>query len=131
MPSTSRTPRCSCGRRASSWAGTRCATMPSGSFWKAAPRSPKPCGSATSSRTGWSVPSFSYRGRDSGGEVVQGVADGATAGAVAEQLFGKGITPLDIEPAGKEAAESAPGSGLFQTKGQHLDVLLFSRQLHT
>ena len=77
------------------------------------------------------MPSFSYRGRDSGGEVVQGVADGATAGAVAEQLFGKGITPLDIEPAGREAAESAPGSGLFQPKVQHLDVLLFSRQLHT
>ena len=77
------------------------------------------------------MPSFSYRGRDSGGEVVQGVADGATASAVAEQLFGKGITPLDIEPAGRETGESAPGSGLFQPKVQHLDVLLFSRQLHT
>jgi MSHA biogenesis protein MshG len=77
------------------------------------------------------VPNFSYRGRNTGGHVVQGVADGATAAAVAEQLSGQGITPLDIVPAGKQPSSSGPGPGLFQPKVQHIDVLLFSRQLHT
>ena len=61
--------------------------------------------------------------------MVQGTADGATAGAVAEQLFGQGITPLDIAPA--KAGASGGGFELFQPKVQHIDVLLFSRQLYT
>ena len=44
---------------------------------------------------------FSYRGRNAAGELVQGVLEGADSGAVATQLFGSGITPVDIGTARK------------------------------
>lgn len=79
------------------------------------------------------MPSFSYKGRSASGEVVKGVIDGATTGAVAEQLSGQGITPLDIQPAkeGSGGGVSLSLADLFKEKVTHLDILLFSRQLHT
>ncbi|MBU0752473.1 MAG: type II secretion system F family protein [Gammaproteobacteria bacterium] len=82
------------------------------------------------------MPSFNYRGRNGAGEVVNGVMDGATAGAVADQLLGTGIRPLEITPA-PETGGASGGLGvlgsikLFKEKVQHIDILLFSRQLHT
>jgi len=79
--------------------------------------------------------SFAYRGRNGAGEMVQGVMDGATAGAVADLLFGSGVTPTEIKPTTASAAKptSGPGGGLtlFRQKVEHIDVLLFSRQVHT
>jgi MSHA biogenesis protein MshG len=81
--------------------------------------------------------SFAYRGRNGAGEIVNGVMDGATAGAVADLLLGGGIRPLEIKPApGGDKAEAAGGGRagairLFKEKVQHVDILLFSRQLHT
>ncbi len=83
------------------------------------------------------MPAFAYRGRNSTGEAVQGVLEGATAAAVADILFGSGVTPLDIKPAPAGAAEkkvaaSAGGSlSLFAEKIGHVDILLFTRQLYT
>ena len=78
------------------------------------------------------MPSFSYQGRNSGGEMVRGVLEGASEDAVADQLFGQGITPLDIMPAtGGLAGEAISTGGLFRQKVQQVDVLLFSRQLYT
>lgn len=42
------------------------------------------------------MPAFAYRGRNAAGESVQGVLEGNTAAAVADALFGNGVTPLDI-----------------------------------
>ena len=39
---------------------------------------------------------FAYRGRDAEGVLVQGVLEGADSSAVATQLFGTGITPIEI-----------------------------------
>ncbi|MDP2809818.1 MAG: type II secretion system F family protein [Rhodocyclaceae bacterium] len=79
--------------------------------------------------------SFAYRGRNGAGEIVQGIMDGATAGAVADMLFGSGVTPMEIKPAAAPAAKTDSGSGagiqLFKQKVEHMDVLLFSRQIHT
>ena len=79
--------------------------------------------------------SFAYRGRNGAGEIVQGVMDGATAGAVADLLFGSGVTPMEIKPmaavVGKPAGGSDAGITLFKQKVEHIDVLLFSRQIHT
>lgn len=79
------------------------------------------------------MPSFSYKGRSAAGEIVKGVAEGATAEAVAEQLSGKGITPLDIAHAKEGSAGNVSLSlgDLFKEKVTHLDLLLFSRQLYT
>lgn len=80
------------------------------------------------------MPNFSYRGRNGAGEVVEGVMEGATAGAVADLLFGNGTTPIEIKPT--EAAVGAGGSAslnieIFKKKVQHVDILLFSKQIYT
>ncbi|MDP2810881.1 MAG: type II secretion system F family protein [Rhodocyclaceae bacterium] len=80
------------------------------------------------------MPSFNYRGRNRAGEMVQGVLDGATAAAVADSLFGTGVTPLEIRPS---AGAAGPREGeskaieWFAAKIEHVDILLFSRQIHT
>ncbi|MBN8474162.1 type II secretion system F family protein [Sulfuritalea sp.] len=80
------------------------------------------------------MPSFAYRGRNGAGEIVQGSMDGATAGAVADQLVGSGVTPVEIKVAEGAAEKAGTGTGgiqLFRQKVEHMDVLLFSRQIHT
>jgi MSHA biogenesis protein MshG len=77
---------------------------------------------------------FSYRGRNGAGETVSGVLEGATAGAVADLLFGSGVTPIEIKPAPAGAAkkkDDAAGGSLFGPKILHVDILLFTRQLYT
>ena len=81
------------------------------------------------------MPNFAYRGRNGAGDVEQGILDGASAGAVADVLFGRGITPIEINPTTKSIEVTGSGQGayhqLFKPKVQHMDVLLFSRQIHT
>ncbi|MCX8085321.1 MAG: type II secretion system F family protein [Rhodocyclaceae bacterium] len=84
------------------------------------------------------MPAFSYRGRNGAGEVVSGVLEGASPGAIADLLFGSGITPLEIKPAPTAALKQKAAAGsptalasLFGPKIEHVDVLLFTRQLYT
>ena len=77
------------------------------------------------------MPFFAYKARDSRGQLVQGVLEGADSGAVAGQLFNVGVTPLEIAPS---SAPRQVGPGLFQLgepKVAHTDVLMFSRQMYT
>jgi MSHA biogenesis protein MshG len=82
------------------------------------------------------MPAFTYRGKNSAGEVVNGVLEGATPGAVADLLFGSGVTPLEIKPAPASALKKDGGSGgsglnFFAPQVLHVDILLFTRQLYT
>ncbi|WP_310450308.1 type II secretion system F family protein [Sulfuritalea sp.] len=81
------------------------------------------------------MPNFAYRGRNAAGEIVQGIMEGATAGAVADLLVGKGTTPMEIKPttAALNRADNDLGMNrsVFRQKVEHMDVLLFSRQIHT
>jgi MSHA biogenesis protein MshG len=90
------------------------------------------------------VPFFAYKGRNGSGELVAGVLEGLDAGAVADQLFGGGVTPLEISPTTRKAtsgslstsaAAGAQKEGLWQRltarKVTSLDVQLFSRQIYT
>lgn len=75
---------------------------------------------------------FSYCGRDATGQAVRGELEGASAAAVADTLFARGVTPLDI----REAATDGGGLKLRlpefgQRRIEPLDIMLFSRQLHT
>lgn len=76
---------------------------------------------------------FSYKGRNATGELVQGVMEGADSSAIATQLFGSGITPVEIGAA--RAARLRDTEGLLQRltrpKVGHQDLLLFSRQMYT
>jgi len=79
------------------------------------------------------MPSFAYSARDMRGQLMEGIVEGASAAAVADQLIGGGMTPLKIA-ASAETAERAPSVKFSFGKGakvQHDDLLMFSRQLHS
>lgn len=81
------------------------------------------------------MPAFTYRGRNSAGEAVSGVIEGATAAAIADLLFGSGVTPIEIKPAPAGTAKKKEGSGfsasLFAPQILHVDILLFTRHIYT
>lgn len=82
------------------------------------------------------MPFFAYKGRNARGELMQGVLEGVDSGAIADQLFGTGVTPLEITATTRKAAaagdgDDRPWARLTRRKVTSLDVQLFSRQIHT
>lgn len=79
------------------------------------------------------MPTFSYKGRNAGGKLVEGVLDGVSSGAIADALLGMGLTPVEIKAS--QAKSSKPSASMNITLGKqkvtHIDLLLFSRQIHT
>jgi MSHA biogenesis protein MshG len=78
------------------------------------------------------MPFYAYTGRDGRGRLVEGVLEGADSSAVAGQLSGIGIIPLEITPS---SAARMTGAGLLELlreqKITHTEVLLFSRQMYS
>jgi MSHA biogenesis protein MshG len=82
------------------------------------------------------VPQFAYQGRNARGELVKGVLEGASSGAVADQLFNTGITPVHINEAPASVAAAPAGGGILQMRFgeapvELADLMLFSRQMYT
>ena len=79
------------------------------------------------------MPFFAYKARNARGELLQGVLESADSGAVADQLFNTGITPIEIVESKKPAlgGEGNWWDALTEDKVRSIDVQLFSRQLYT
>lgn len=78
------------------------------------------------------MPFFAYKGRNIRGELVQGVLENSDSGAVADQLLNNGITPIDIVTAkGPGGRQDNWRAQLFKEKIKPIDIMLFSRQMHT
>ena len=79
------------------------------------------------------MPFFAYKARDARGALMQGVLESTDSGAVADQLFSSGITPIEIVQTEKPAADGAGNlwDRLTEPKIRAIDVQLFSRQLFT
>jgi len=79
------------------------------------------------------VPFFAYKGRNARGELLQGVLEGADSNAVADQLFGTGVTPVEITLTRQAVSKDGENwwTRLTEKKVTSLDVQLFSRQLYT
>jgi MSHA biogenesis protein MshG len=81
------------------------------------------------------VPFFAYKGRNARGEMMQGVLEGADSSAIADQLFGTGVTPIHIEQTSKAVSATGDTQTLWdkltEKKVTSMDVQLFSRQIHT
>jgi len=84
------------------------------------------------------MPIYAYKGRSTTGDLVQGTLEGADASAVADQLFGTGITPTEIKLSEKvRGKEKSVGdktdwwAKLNQKPISPLDLMLFSRQMYT
>jgi len=82
------------------------------------------------------LPFFAYKGRNARGELMQGVLEAADSGAVADQLFGTGVTPVEIVVTTRKVTSNsgAPESWWARLREKpvgSMDVQLFSRQMHT
>jgi MSHA biogenesis protein MshG len=79
---------------------------------------------------------FTYTGRNSRGDQVQGTLEGADSGSVADHLSETGITPTEIRET-KPARSSAPSLSAWrqrlipEKKADTVELMLFSRQMHT
>ncbi|MYM32435.1 MSHA biogenesis protein MshG [Duganella sacchari] len=80
------------------------------------------------------MPFFAYKGRNARGELMQGILEAADSGAVADQLFNTGVTPIEIVVT-KKAAAAGDGetwwAKLLEKRVTSMDVQLFSRQMYT
>ncbi|HZW14203.1 MAG TPA: type II secretion system F family protein [Noviherbaspirillum sp.] len=79
------------------------------------------------------MPFFAYKARNARGEMLQGVLESADSGAVADQLFSTGVTPIEIVETRKPTAGGSSGwwARFTEPKVRSIDVQLFSRQLYT
>ena len=79
------------------------------------------------------MPTFAYKARNTGSELVEGVLEGASSGAVVDVLRGLGLTPVEVKETRAKAAKAAASMNvtLFKQKVSQIDLLLFSRQMHT
>ena len=79
------------------------------------------------------MPFFAYKARNARGELMQGVIESADSGAVADQLFNTGITPVEIIATAKPAVKGEGGwwERFTEVKVRSIDVQLFSRQMYT
>jgi len=79
------------------------------------------------------MPFFAYKGRNSYGEMVRGVLEAGSSGAVADQLFNTGVTPVEIVVTRKPAGTGEVGWSVRLTEGKvgEIDVMMFSRQMYT
>ena len=79
------------------------------------------------------MPLFAYKGRNSRGELMQGVLEGADSGAVADHLFSTGVTPIEINvtKAVAKTSEDSLWERLTYKPVTFMDVQLFSRQMYT
>lgn len=79
------------------------------------------------------MPLFAYKGRNARGEMMQGVLEAADSGAVADQLFSTGVTPIEINvtKAVAKTNEDSFWERLTEKRVNAMDVQLFSRQMYT
>jgi len=76
---------------------------------------------------------FSYKARDSSGQLKQGQIEADNAGAVADDLIRRSLTPVSIEPVEQESEGLSNLSGDLSehfNKPGRAELILFSRQMH-
>jgi MSHA biogenesis protein MshG len=79
------------------------------------------------------MPYFAYKARNARGELLQGVLESASSGAVADQLFNTGVTPIEIVATKRPAGTGEGGwwARFTEEKIRSIDVQLFARQMYT
>ncbi len=76
------------------------------------------------------MPNFAYKGRNAGGDLVEGSLEGANSGAIVDLLRGEGLTPVEIKESRATQPVARRNVTLFRQKISPIDLLLFSRQMH-
>lgn len=77
------------------------------------------------------MPFFSYKGRNTRGELVQGRLEAGSMDAVASQLMNTGVTPIDIhESEGDRRGDNDLLGRFFAQRPGLDDLILFARQMY-
>ncbi|HEX5421814.1 MAG TPA: type II secretion system F family protein [Gammaproteobacteria bacterium] len=77
------------------------------------------------------MPAYRYKGRTTRGEAVTGVLDSESAEALANRLFERGITPVEIQEAvGSQDVIGDLWRRFGGARPKLTDLILFSRQMH-
>lgn len=74
---------------------------------------------------------YAWRGRNTLGELIQGELDAVSEDAVADQLLGLGLVPVQIQPAPQVQARESWWTQFKRRAIVIEDVLIFSRQMYT
>ncbi len=75
---------------------------------------------------------FKYKGRNSGGVLIQGEIDGGSANAVAAQLFSLGVTLIEIKEKKQSGEVGASLTEYLNSRTPNLDdLILFTRQMYS
>tara|TARA_R110000782_G_scaffold250847_7_gene338288 strand:- start:511 stop:1731 length:1221 start_codon:yes stop_codon:yes gene_type:complete len=78
------------------------------------------------------MPLFTYKGRNTRGNLIQGEIDAGTIDSVVSQLFNIGVTPIDIKEQNTKSDSDISLANYFNRKAPSLDdLILFSRQMYT
>lgn len=75
---------------------------------------------------------FQFKGRNADGRLISGQVDAATTDAVANQLLGRGITPISME---EQLVKLSLGEKLERAtnrgKVENVELIMFTRQMYT
>ncbi|MEY4590655.1 MAG: hypothetical protein RL497_2731 [Pseudomonadota bacterium] len=75
---------------------------------------------------------FTYQGRNHQGQLIEGRLDGASAEVIANQLMGRGVTPISIVAVKEVSSLDAQlGKLMGAEKVSSIELIMFSRQMYT
>ncbi|MCG6864242.1 MAG: type II secretion system F family protein, partial [Thiogranum sp.] len=74
---------------------------------------------------------FQYKARGQRGDAIEGVIEAASTDLAATRLIEGGLTPVDIQPLKQKTGMSTDIADLFPAKVQLVDLIQFSRQMHS
>ena len=77
------------------------------------------------------MPTFQYKARGQRGDAIEGVIEAASTDLAASRLIEGGLTPVDIQPLKQKTGMSTDIADLFPAKVQLVDLIQFSRQMHS
>ncbi len=79
------------------------------------------------------MPYFTFKGRNTRGELITGTLEGGDASLIADQLMNTGITPVDIQASQRAIGDQMPDwwRNFGRREVTLLDLMLFSRQMYT
>jgi MSHA biogenesis protein MshG len=77
------------------------------------------------------MPAFQYKARGQRGDAIEGVIEAPSSDLAATRLIEGGLTPVDIHPLRERAGMSTDLADLFPPAVQLVDLIQFSRQMHS
>jgi len=77
------------------------------------------------------LPAFQYKARGQRGDAIEGVIEAASSDLAATRLMDGGLTPIDIQRVEEKIGLKTDLADLFPAKVQLIDLIQFSRQMHS